>query len=64
MGTDRRSFVVHVYADGLCTVEDVRSGAAVALNGLGAVSDRIAVWLTAGGDGGPALAPRPPGDAV
>jgi hypothetical protein len=50
MATTRRSFVVHVYADGPCTVEDVRTGKALATEGLAAVGDRIAALLSVDGD--------------
>jgi hypothetical protein len=49
VATTKRSFIVHVYADGPCTVEDVRTGTAVALDGLAAIGDRIASLLSSDG---------------
>jgi len=50
MDGSRRSFVVHVYTQGRCTVEDVRTGVVVAVEDMARLSEHIATLLVAGGE--------------
>lgn len=49
----RRSFVVHVYTQGRCTVEDVRTGVVVAVEDVAGLSEHIATLLVDGGEENP-----------
>jgi len=50
VGDSRRSFVMHVYTQGRCTVEDVRTGVVVAVEDMARLGERIATLLVAGGE--------------
>jgi len=50
MDGSRRTFVVHVYTEWRCTVEDVRTGVVVTVDGIARVSEHITSLLVAGGE--------------
>lgn len=60
MGDSRRTFVVHVYTQGRCTVEDVRTGVVVAVEDMAGLSEHIATLLVGGGEERPDPGPVEP----
>ncbi len=60
MVDSRRSFVVHVYTEQRCTVEDVRTGVVIAVGDMAGLSKHIATLLGSGGEEGPDRDPSNP----